>query len=63
MLLHASENTVIGAVFLTQLGYLSVYGVYLVLAALIVIATRGQLSYQGFAPSLVRAHEHEHEHE
>jgi membrane protease YdiL (CAAX protease family) len=59
MLLHASENTIIGAVFLTQLGYLSVYGLYLVLAAVIIIATRGRLSSQRFERPAAFAQEHE----
>jgi membrane protease YdiL (CAAX protease family) len=59
MLLHASENTIIGAVFLTQLGYLSVYGLYLVLAAVIIIATRGRLSSQRFERPAASAQEHE----
>ncbi len=44
MLLHASTNTVIGAVFATQIGYLSLYLVYSVVAVLLIVATRGRLS-------------------
>jgi membrane protease YdiL (CAAX protease family) len=49
MLLHASENTFAGAVFVTQVGYLSLYLVYIVVAVLILIATRGRLSYEAFS--------------
>jgi hypothetical protein len=49
MLLHASENTFVGAVFVTQVGYLSLYLVYIVVAVLILIATRGRLSYEAFS--------------
>jgi membrane protease YdiL (CAAX protease family) len=49
MLLHASENTFVGAVFVTQVGYLSLYLVYLMVAVLILIATRGHLSYEAFS--------------
>jgi membrane protease YdiL (CAAX protease family) len=48
MLLHTSENTVFGMVFETQVGYLSVYLVYIVMAVLITIATRGHLSYERY---------------
>jgi hypothetical protein len=46
MLLHASANTVIGTVFPTQVGYLSLYSLYIVGAVLLIAATRGRLSYQ-----------------
>lgn len=44
MLLHASTNTVIGTVFATQRGYLSLYLAYLVVAVLLIGVTRGRLS-------------------
>lgn len=46
MLLHASANTVIGTVFPTQAGYLSLYSVYILVAVLLIAATRGRLSYR-----------------
>jgi membrane protease YdiL (CAAX protease family) len=46
MLLHASANTVIGTVFPTQVGYLSLYSLYIVGAVLLIAVTRGRLSYQ-----------------
>jgi len=45
MLLHASANTIIGTVFLTQRGYLSLYLAYWVVAALLIVTTQGRLSY------------------
>lgn len=50
MLLHASENAIIGAIYATQIGYLSVYGAYIALALVIIAATRGGLSYQVYQP-------------
>src|ERR1051326_1850938 len=44
MLLHASANTIIGTVFLTPRGYLSLYLAYWVVAALLIVTTRGRLS-------------------
>lgn len=44
MLLHASTNTVIGTAFATQRGYLSLYLTYIVVAVLLIVATRGRLS-------------------
>jgi membrane protease YdiL (CAAX protease family) len=46
MLLHASANTIIGTVFLTQRGYLSLYLTYSVVAVLLIVTTRGRLSYR-----------------
>lgn len=48
MLLHASTNTVIGTVFATQRGYLSLYLAYIVMAALLIVATRGRLCYEQY---------------
>ena len=47
MLLHASANTIIGTVLLTQRGYLSLYPAYTVVAVLLIATTRGRLSYRG----------------
>lgn len=44
MLLHASVNTIIGAVLLTQRGYLSLYLIYWVVAVLLMVITQGRLS-------------------
>lgn len=46
MLLHASVNTIIGTVFLTSRGYLSLYLAYWVIAMLLIVTTRGRLSYE-----------------
>lgn len=46
MLLHASANTAIGTVFPTQTGYLILYLVYMLVAMLLIAATRGRLSYR-----------------
>jgi membrane protease YdiL (CAAX protease family) len=45
MLLHASTNTIIGTVLLTQRGYLSLYLAYWMVAVLLMVTTRGHLSY------------------
>lgn len=47
MLLHASANTIIGTVLLMQRGYLSLYLAYTVVAVLLIVTTRGSLSYRG----------------
>src|SRR5579875_877996 len=45
-LLYAPEHAVLGAVFETPVGYVNVYLVYIMVAVVITIATRGRLSYE-----------------